>query len=284
MNHCNPSIQVNELKSPKYDYCEANIDKFIDKVQHLNENSRQLNEADFTNFATEIKRYSEECFKMEDGSVKKFRRNFYVNPWITPGVKSSICKKHSYYKLLKKIKHKDKAQAQIETTKAYYEKYKSYRRYLKRIIKESKRNYYSKRFENAQDNLKKTWSLVNELRGKSKRNIKASFRINGELVEDKKKIANGFNQFFASVAKKLNTKLYSSILNCANNHCNDFQGFLKNRVNSTIYFSPTTASEIEDIIKDFKNDKASDISIYILKKCSSHISLKLSEFFNNFME
>ena len=284
LNHRNPSIQVNELKSPKYDYCEANIDDFIDKVQHLNENSRQLNEADFTNFVTEIKRYSEECFKIEDGRVKKFHRNFYVNPWITPGIKSSICKKHSYYKLWKKSKHKDKVQAQIETTKAYYEKYKSYRRYLKRIIKGAKRNYYSKRFENAQGNLKKTWSLVNELRGKSKRNIKASFKINGELVEDKKKIANGFNQFFASVAKKLNTKIYSSTLNCSNNHCNDFQGFLKNRINSSIYFSPTTASEIEAIIKDFKNDKASDISIYILKKCSSHISLKLSKFFNNFME
>ena len=89
LNHCNPSIQVNELKGPKYDYCETNIDNFIDKVQHLNENSRQLNEADFTNFVTEIKRYSEECFKIEDVSVKKSRRNFYVNPWITPGIKSS---------------------------------------------------------------------------------------------------------------------------------------------------------------------------------------------------
>ena len=124
LNHCNPSIQVNELKSPKYDYCETNIDNFIDKVQHLNENSRQLNETGFTNFVTEIKRYSEECFKIEDVGVKKSRRNFYVNLWIMPGIKSSICKKHYYYKLWKKSKHKDKAQAQIETTKAYYGKYK----------------------------------------------------------------------------------------------------------------------------------------------------------------
>ena len=122
------------------------------------------------------------------------------------------------------------------------------------------------------------------MRGKNRRNIKASFKINGEIVEDKKKIANGFNQFFVSVAKKLNTKLYSSTLNCVNNNCNDFQGFPKNRINSSVYFSPTTESEIESIIKDFKNDKAGDISIYILKKCASHISRKLSTFFNNFME
>ena len=193
---------MNEPKSPKYDYCEANIDNFIDKIQRLNENSRQLNEADFANFVMKFKKYSEECFRIEDGGIKKSRRNFYVNPWITPGIKSSICKKHLYYKLWKKSKCRDNAKALIESTKAYYEKYKSYRRYLKRIINGAKKNYYSKRFENVQGNLKKTWSLINELRGKTKRNIKASFKINGELVEDEKEIANGFNQFFASVAKK----------------------------------------------------------------------------------
>ena len=64
--------------------------------------------------------------------------------------------------------------------------------------------------------------------------------------------------FLRPSQKKLDTMLYSSILNCAYNYCNDFQGFLRNRVNSSIYFSPTTESEIENIIKDFKNDKASD--------------------------
>ena len=33
--------------------------------------------------------------------------------------------------------------------------------------------------------MKKTWGLINELRGKVKKNIKASFFINGQLVEDK---------------------------------------------------------------------------------------------------
>ena len=282
LNRFNPLLQVNDFKSPKYDYCETNINNFIEKLHHLNENSRKHNEADFTNFVKEIKKYSAECFKIEEGSIRKSRRNFYVNPWITPGIKSSICKKHLHYKLWKKSKCK--AKADVQSTNAYYEKYKSYRRYLKRVIKGAKKNYYSKRFENVQGDLKKTWSLINELRGKNKRNIKASFKINGEIVEDKKKIANGFNQFFASVAKKLNTKLYSSTLNCVNNHCNDFQGFLKNRINSSVNFSPTTKSEIESIIKDFKNDRASDISIYILKKCASDISRKLSTFFNNFME
>ena len=71
---------MNESNSPKYDYCEANIDNFIIKVQYLNENSCQPNDAVLTNFVTEIKKYSEECFKIEEGNIRKSRRNFYVNP------------------------------------------------------------------------------------------------------------------------------------------------------------------------------------------------------------
>ena len=147
---------------------------------------------------------------MEEHSFKKSKRNFYVNPWVTPGIAACIYKKHCHYKEWKKIKSRNYDQ---EVINAYYDKYKSYRRYLKKVIKLAKRNYYSKRFENVQGDLKKTWSLINELRGKTKQNIKASFVINGELVEDRRQISNEFNQFFASVAKKLNAKLCSSTLN-----------------------------------------------------------------------
>ena len=61
--------------------------------------------------------------------------------------------------------------------------------------------------------MKKTWGLINELRGKVNENIPASFVINGQLVEDGRKISNEFNSFFASVARKLNVKICSSTLN-----------------------------------------------------------------------
>ena len=86
LNHFNPLLQVNDFKSPKYDYCETNINNIIKKLHHLNENSRKHNEADFTNFVKKIKKYSAECFKIEEGSIRKSHRNFYVNPWIMPRI------------------------------------------------------------------------------------------------------------------------------------------------------------------------------------------------------
>ena len=131
--------------------------------------------------------------------------------------------------------------------------------------------------------MKKTWGLINELRGKVKKNIKASFVINGQLVEDRRKMSNEFNSFFASVARKLNVKICSSTLNVETPN-NDFKSYLNDRVHQSIFLSPTSPSELVEIVKSLENDKASDISIIILKKCFHYISGHLSGFFNKFIE
>ena len=135
--------------------------------------------------------------------------------------------------------------------------------------------------------MKKTWALINELRGKTKTNIKASFVIDGKLVSDKREISNGFNVFFSSIARNMNAKLNSSTLvggqegeGCKNH---DFSWYLKNKVLGSIFLSPCTRNEIESIITSFENNKASDVSITILKKCAMYISGHLSGFFNKFM-
>ena len=58
--------------------------------------------------------------------------------------------------------------------------------------------------------MKKTCSLINELKGKAKKSLNPCFKIDCQLVEDKRQIANGFNNFFASIARNINAKLHSS--------------------------------------------------------------------------
>ena len=91
-------------------------------------------------------------------------------------------------------------------------RYKNCRFELRKIIKLAKKTFYFKKFESVQGDIKKTWKLMNDLRGKSKNNIKASFIINGEMVQDRRVIAKEFNVFFSSIARNLNTKIYSSTL------------------------------------------------------------------------
>ena len=76
-----------------------------------------------------------------------------------------------------------------------YSHYKKFRLELRKIIKCAKKKYYCEKFQKVQGNIKKTWELINELRGKSKYNIEASFVINGKIVEDRREIAHEFNIF-----------------------------------------------------------------------------------------
>ena len=110
---------------------------------------------------------------------------------MTPGIRACISKKLNHYKLklhhYKLWKKKKNMKCDQEIIDIHYERYKCYHRYLKKI-KVAKKSYYSKRFENVQGDLKKMWTLINELRGKVKQGIKASFIINGEVIEDRKLI------------------------------------------------------------------------------------------------
>ena len=268
---------------PKYDYCESNINKFLDGIDSLRTNEYdEYTEENFNIFADFIKEKIEENFLVDEESFKKSRRNILVNPWITPGIIASIEKKHFYHKQWKKSKTKKNKVGNHEL----YMIYKNFRSHLKSVIRYAKKQFYSKKFASIQGNMKKTWALINELRGKTKTNIKASFIIDGELVKDKRQISNSFNIFFSSVARKMNAKLNSSRLVCGQDNAenNHFTNYMKNRVSSSIFLSSCTSEEIESIIRNFENDKASDISVPIVKKCATIISGHLSKFFNKFME
>ena len=85
-----------------------------------------------------------------------------------------------------------------------YEDYRKYRNNLSSVIKNCKQQYYSVKFENATGNLKKTWTLINELRGKQSNILPSYFKIDGSLITDDKKIANSFNSYFSSLAENMN--------------------------------------------------------------------------------
>ena len=52
---------------------------------------------------------------------------------------------------------------------------------------------------------------------------------------------------------------------------------------NSMFLFDCSSNEIHTIIKEFENDKASDISISVLKKCAPFISERLSQFLYSFM-
>ena len=54
--------------------------------------------------------------------------------------------------------------------------------------------YYCRKFAKVSGNIKQTWALINELRGKAKTSIKASFKI-----QKKSKFRKSQNLFFSKL-------------------------------------------------------------------------------------
>ena len=262
---------------PKYDYCQTNIDNFLNDINlSIYRHEFVYSEHAFAHFNNLINTKIDENFKIDE-RLKRTKRNRFVNPWITNKIIASINKKFYYHKQWKRSTSKTDKVGNNDL----YLRYKNFRKQLKADIKLAKKTYYSKKFAFAKSNSKKIWGLINELRGKSKPNIKASFFIDGQLVQDRREISNGFNIYFSSIATNMNAKLYSSTLNGKNDE--NHPQYLRNRVMNSMFLTDCDENEVDAIIQNLETGKASDISILVLKKCSKYISGHLSGFFNNFM-
>ena len=285
---------------PKYDFNDSNMINFENTLFNtlaskglLISNDDPDDETAFETLANSLSETVDSCFLVDEG-LKNSKRNRLTNPWITSGIITSIARKDLYYTRWKKSIKEQKRIDRINKLcnkdhdtilnkygdpEQNYSIFKEFRKTLKGSTCLAKKVYYLKKFDAVQGNSKETWKLINEIRGKCKDKIKPSFLIDGNLVQDRRVIANGFNNFFASIASKLNNSEYGLPIE----HLPTFTDYMGPSVSSSIFLNDCSTDEVKDIIKDMSNNKASDIPIKALKHCTDIISPLLSKFYNKFM-
>ena len=273
---------------PRYDTCDSNVDIFVEKLSNVviehsliadesvNTNSNHNNaETSFENLATAITTLMDDCFVVPPKALVS-KRNKFANPWITPGIIASVNKKNFLYVKWKKSATKTNK----DGNHTYYLNYSNFRRKLKHIIKAAKRLYYGNKFNSYNGNIKKTWQLINELRGKTKQSTKPSFMIDGNLVQDRRSISNHFNKYFTSIAKNLNDKLEE---NTDPSTIPPHETYSDKTVMNSIFLNDCDNKEVTAIIRDLDSNKSSDIPIKVIKHCSHLLSPILTKYLNVFM-
>ena len=166
----------NKSKGPKYDYSHYNMDCFLHGIsQELAENPPD--NLDFTHFVDILKYTIDKSFI--SASHNKAKRTHQNNPWITHGIITSVKRKYALYKAWRKSVTKLNKSGSIDD----YVTYQKYRNFLKHSIKSAKKMYYHNQFDNVKGDLKKTWILINQLRGKIKEQIKPYFIINDTVIK-----------------------------------------------------------------------------------------------------
>ena len=288
--HCNNNINIksktdNTKYAQYYDYCNANVENFIDSLQSKFETNTPV---DFGSFNSTFHTTMDECCKLEKPKYSK--RTALNNPWITDGLKEACITKQKLHDTWTKAKKKkcienssDRSTCvcnRCESIRSSHEKFKIYRKTLKASIGTAKRSYYGGKILEHSGNSKKIWEVINNLRGKTKRQIKPCFNIDNKKITNRRIIANEFNKYFVSIAGTLNRK-YDDIGQTLISDLPNFQQYLSSSTVNSIYLHDCSPDEICKIIAELKNGKSSDIPIHLIKKSAHITSPLLAKYFTN---
>ena len=257
-----------------YDFSNENIAKFVTEIgvelESINDSSLT-----FSKFFDQFNTTLDKACKLDKPKFSK--RNNKVNPWITNGIINSVKHKRTLYNNWRKTKSKKLPDGDPTVHKTFTD----YRRNLKHIIRDAKSNYYCTKINEHEGDVKKTWSIINEIRGKRKVAMKPEFIIDNQKVIERRIIANEFNKYFVSVAGEMNDKIDNS---SPNNETSEPDKYFSKSCPNSIFLQDCTAHEISEIISEFDNGKSSDIPIRVIKAASPVICPILEQLYNHHIQ
>jgi hypothetical protein len=183
--------------------------------------------------------------------IKEVKSNSYKTrkSWLSQGIKNSIKMKNKLF-----IKYKR------NPTDQNHMNYKIFRNKLNSIIRQTERKHYNDLLSQNKCNLRKSWSVIKDIINKNRDSLNTHFKVNDEVVTNKKFIADLFNKFFVNIGPNLSKEIPV---------CNtDPLEFINNtNIGRSIYLRETNNDEVEKIIKEQKSNSAGydEITAQLLK-------------------
>lgn len=265
------TIKTNQSKiNKKIDYTLLNSKLEHEKWENVI-NNNSANES-YNNFITTYSNYIKACTKNKESSTN---RNKKLKPWITATLVKHIRVRDNLLKL-----SKQKNDTNFTTF------VKNYCNTLKSKIRETKNSYYKTKLEESQKDIRKTWQTINELTNRTVNKtsqIKTVTIQNNDVEVDKNEalVANHFNNFFVNIGQNLAEQITNDLDTLSNLNST---GPKKN--NSSIFMSPTSEKEIEEIIVKLKPTRSTgydEINTNTLKQTTKYIVKPLTHVINNML-
>ena len=160
---------MSEIITQYYDYSNTKIDNaikyFLENAEGVYNKWRTNIEPgkNFDEFLLMSNSASDKSCKLE--VPKTTKRNQINNPWFTEELCLSVEKRHKLYKEWKKSISKKKPDGVYELR----QKFETYRFHLQKTVKVAKQNFHLGQFEDCKGDMKKTWKLINDIRGKKRK-------------------------------------------------------------------------------------------------------------------
>ncbi|CAB4019923.1 Hypothetical predicted protein, partial [Paramuricea clavata] len=202
--------------------------------------------------------------------LRKYIRTKRI-PWITASIKQ-----------LMRERDFNKAMFNKCNSELHWEKFKTIRNKINAEIKKLKANYYNTKISECllNKNIKKSWSLINNLLGKdSKSTIINEIRSDNNVFTDKVSIANQLNDYFVSIGPSLAIEIEKnerSFQRSENRDSNDW-------LDTTFRFSVISDEQVLNNLKQLVVSKSTGIDkipARVLKISADIIAPSLTKIFN----
>ena len=184
------------------DMSKRNIDSFKEKLSNENwtaiTNERNPQTA-FNKFSESLDNLFMESFPLKE--QKSNKRFIPKKAWMTQEILFTRKKRSKLFR--EKVKKRT-----VEANLKFDVINKEYNR----EIRKAKKNYYDKKFSDFSNDMKKTWSLINNLikKKKCKNNVPSVFNDGQKSYLNFSEIADGFNDFFVNVGPRLASSIPES--------------------------------------------------------------------------
>ena len=194
-----------------------------------------------------------------------------LKPWITTGILTSIKRKDDLY-------HKYIHCKNINIKAGIHIEYKSLKNRITSLIYFSKKEHYTKYFNQYSKDIKKIWiGIKNIINIKTKdQGSPNCIEVNNELITDNKEICNNFNDYFSSVADNILAENKTPITK-------SFDKYMPKPNPNSFVFEPCTPNEVFLLIGGLNKHKGTGpngIPTEILKLINFIICAPLSKIYN----
>ena len=205
--------------------------------------------------------------------VKIFQTRLNYAPWVSAATKELMKERNT-------LQDASKSSADPEIVREY----KQLRNVIKEINETEKKEYYSGKFNDADDDndSKKMWSLTYEILQSKKDLSPTQLNIDGELCSNPKRMADEFNKTFINKIKKLQSESNSQV---TIDPATRLSRWLNKRTQPIPEFSfrNITEDELDKYIKRLKGNKSSgvdQIDSFLLKLAATHLKTVLLHIIN----
>ena len=217
-------------------FSESNLSSFrelLDESDFLPVMQKTCPNESYNTFMEIYKQSFDKAFPMK--YIRPNKKFIKKEAWMSAGLLESM--RHKGKLFIKKLK---------QQTEMNISKYKSYLNLYNKTKRAMKMRYFSEILDKNKHDMKKTWETLKMALGKinDKTNFPSTFKINKELVSDKSKIADSFNNYFSNIGKSTSESVPKSKKN--------YLEYLHKPIMNSIFIEPVESTTILEIVKKLK--------------------------------